>query len=97
MGTCVRFLSGEKVWIFAIDMDAKEDWDDFAQDGPNWGPAHERLVIVLEKDDVLLISLSFRTLHNIFTLRPSLIGGGMLWAECKTPTLRKESLCFAQN
>jgi hypothetical protein len=30
MGTCVRFLSGEKVWIFAIDMDAKEDWDDFA-------------------------------------------------------------------
>jgi hypothetical protein len=54
MGTWVRCLSGEKAWIFAPGMDAK-DWRDFARDGPSWCPADKGRVIIIEKDHVLLM------------------------------------------
>ncbi|GAB7336106.1 hypothetical protein MBLNU13_g08904t2 [Cladosporium sp. NU13] len=74
MGTWVRCLSGAKAWIFAPGMDAK-DWDDFARDGPSWCPAGKGRVIILEKDDVLLMPPGVRTLHTVFTLGPSLMEG----------------------
>jgi hypothetical protein len=96
MGTWVRCLSGEKAWIFAPGMDAK-DWGDFARDGPNWCPADKGRVIILGKDDVLLMPPGVRTLHTVFTLGPSLMEGGMLWDECNIPALLDELLWVAQN
>ncbi|GAB7336655.1 hypothetical protein MBLNU13_g10339t1 [Cladosporium sp. NU13] len=96
MGTWVRCLSGEKAWIFAPGMDAK-DWDEFARDGPSWCLAGKGRVIILEKDDVLLMPPGVRTLHTVFTLGPSLMEGGMLWDECKIPALLDELLWVAQN
>jgi hypothetical protein len=96
VGTWVRCLSGEKVWVFAPGMDAK-DWGDFARDGPHWCPADKGRVIILEKDDVLLLPPGVRTLHTVFTLGPSLMEGGMLWDECNIPALLDELLWVAQN
>ena len=77
MGTWVRCLSGEKAWIFAPGMDAK-DWGDFARDGPDWCPADKGRVTILEKDDMLLMPPGVRSLHTVYTLGPSLMEGGML-------------------
>ncbi|KAM0710552.1 hypothetical protein Q7P35_002223 [Cladosporium inversicolor] len=96
VGTWVRCLSGEKAWIFAPGMDAK-DWNDFARDGQNWCPAGKGRVIILEKDDVLLMPPGVRILHTVFTLGPSLMEGGMLWDECNIPALLDELLWVAQN
>jgi hypothetical protein len=84
-------LSGEKAWIFTPDIDVK-DWDDFARDGPTWHPADKGRVIILEKDDALLMPPGLRTLHTIFTLGPSLMEGGMLWDEYNIPALLEELL-----
>jgi hypothetical protein len=55
-----------------------KDWHDFTQEGPNWSPAKKGRVVVLEKDDVLLMPPGMRVLHTAFTLEPSLMEGGML-------------------
>jgi hypothetical protein len=96
VGTWVRCLSGEKAWIFAPGMDAK-DWNGFARDGQSWCPAGKGRVIILEKDDVLLMPPGVRILHTVFTLGPSLMEGGMLWDECNIPALLDELLWVAQN
>jgi hypothetical protein len=49
-------------------------------------------VIILEKDDALLMPPGLRTLHTIFTLGPSLMEGGMLWDEYNIPALLEELL-----
>ncbi|KAM0713360.1 hypothetical protein Q7P35_000812 [Cladosporium inversicolor] len=77
-------------------MDAK-DWDDFARDGKSWCPAGKGRVIILEKDDVLLMPPGVRTLHTVFTLGSSLMEGGMLWDECNIPALLDKLLWVAQN
>lgn len=96
VGTWVRCLSGEKAWIFAPGMDAK-DWDDFARNGPSWCPSDKGRVIVLEKDDVLLMPPGLRTVHTVFTLSPSVMEGGMLWDELNIPALLDALLWVAQN
>jgi hypothetical protein len=96
MGTWIRCLSGAKAWIFAPSMSGK-DWHDFTQEGPSWSPAEKGRVVVLEKDDVLLMPPGMRVLHTVFTLEPSLMEGGMLWDECNIPSLLDELLWVLQN
>jgi hypothetical protein len=96
MGTWIRCLSGAKAWIFAPNMSGK-DWHDFTQEGPSWSPAEKGRVVVLEKDDVLLMPPGMRVLHTVFTLEPSLMEGGMLWDECNIPSLLDELLWVLQN
>jgi hypothetical protein len=96
MGTWIRCLSGTKAWIFAPGMSGK-DWDNFTQEGPSWSPAEKGRIIVLEKDDVLLMPPGIRVLHTVFTLEPSLMEGGMLWDECNIPSLLDELLWVSQN
>jgi hypothetical protein len=52
--TWVRCLSGSKAWIFAPSMSDK-DWEDFAQVGEKWAPDGKGRVIIMEKDDILLM------------------------------------------
>jgi hypothetical protein len=96
IGTWIRCLFGTKAWIFAPNM-SEEDWYDFTQEGPSWSPTEKGRVIVLEKDDVLLMPPGVRTLHTVFTLEPSLMEGGMLWDECNIPSLLDELLWVSQN
>ena len=96
MGTWIRCLFGTKAWIFAPNMSEK-DWHDFTQEGPSWSPADKGRVIVLEKDDVLLMPPGTRILHTVFTLEPSLMEGGMLWDERNIPSLLDELLWVSQN
>jgi hypothetical protein len=96
MGTWVRCLSGSKAWIFAPGM-SDEDWKDFAQHGDKWSPGDKGRVIILEKDDVLLMPPGLRVLHAVFTLENSLMEGGMLWDECNIPDLLDELLWVGQN
>jgi hypothetical protein len=96
MGTWVRCLSGSKAWIFAPGM-SDEDWKDFAQLGEKWSPGDKGRVIILEKDDVLLMPPGLRVLHAVFTLETSLMEGGMLWDECNIPQLLNELLWVGQN
>jgi hypothetical protein len=72
-------------------MDAK-DSDSSTRDGPDSCPADKACVIVLVKDNLLLIPHSVRTFHNVFTLGPRLMEGGMLWDMCDIPALLKELL-----
>jgi hypothetical protein len=96
MGTWIRCLFGTKAWIFAPNMSEK-DWYDFTQEGPSWSPADKGRVVVLEKDDVLLMPPGTRMLHTVFTLEPSLMEGGMLWDEQNIPSLLDELLWVSQN
>jgi hypothetical protein len=96
VGSWVRCLSGSIAWIFAPSM-SDRDWDDFAQDGARWCPGAKGRVIVLEKDDVLLIPPGVRVLHTIFTLETSFIAGGMLWDEYNITTLLDELLWAKRN
>jgi hypothetical protein len=96
VGTWIRCLSGSKAWIFAPSMSDK-DWDDFAQDGERWSPGDKGRVIVLEKDDVLLMPPGLRVLHTVFTIETSLMEGGMLWDEYSIPQLLEELLWVGQN
>lgn len=96
VGSWVRCLSGSIAWIFAPSM-SDRDWDDFAQDGARWCPGAKGRVIVLEKDDVLLIPPGVRVLHTIFTLQTSFIAGGMLWDEYNITTLLDELLWAKRN
>jgi hypothetical protein len=96
MGTWVRCLSGSKAWIFAPGM-SDEDWKDFAQHGDKWSPGDKGRVIILEKDDVLLMPPGLRVLHAVFTLEDSLMEGGMLWDEYNIPDLLDELLWVGQN
>jgi hypothetical protein len=96
VGTWVRCLSGVKAWIFAPGMDVK-DWEDFARDGPSWCPADKGRIIVLEKDDVLLMPPGLQTVHTVLTLSPSVMEGGMLWDELNIPALLDALLWVAQN
>jgi hypothetical protein len=77
IGTWVRFLFRTKAWIFAPNI-SEGDWHDFTQEGLSWSPAKKGRVVVLERDNVLLIPPGTRMLHTISTLEPSLIEGGML-------------------
>lgn len=95
-GTWVRCLSGSKAWVFASGMNDK-DWDDFTQQGPKWIPAGKGRVIILEKDDVLLMPPGLRALHAVFTIEPSLMEGGMVWDENNIPALLGELLWLSQN
>lgn len=74
-----------------------KDWDDFARDGASWSPAGKGRVIILEKDDVLLMPPGLRVLHTVFTLGTSLMEGGIIWDECNIPALLDELLWVAQN
>jgi hypothetical protein len=96
LGSWVRCLSGSTAWIFAPSM-SDTDWDDFAQDGARWFPGTKGRMIVLEKDDVLLIPPGVRVLHTVFTLETSLIAGGMLWDEYDIPNLLDELLWIGRN
>jgi hypothetical protein len=96
VGTWVRCLSGSKAWIFAPGM-SDIDWDDFAQHGERWAPSGKGRVIILEKDDVLLMPPGLRVLHTVFTLETSLMEGGMLWDEYNIPNLLDELFWVAQN
>jgi hypothetical protein len=96
MGTWIRCLFGTKAWIFAPNM-SEGDWYDFTQEGPSWSPADKGRVVVLERDDVLLMPPGTRMLHTVFTLEPSLMEGGMLWDENNIPSLLDELLWVSQN
>jgi hypothetical protein len=96
MGTWVRCLSGSKAWTFAPGM-SDGDWKDFAQHGEEWSPGVKGRVIILEKDDVLLMPPGLRVLHAVFTLETSLMEGGMLWDECNIPDLLDELLWVGEN
>ena len=74
-----------------------EDWDDFARDGACWSAAGKGRMIILEKDDVLLMPPGLRVLHAVFTLETSLMEGGMLWDEYNIPNLLHELLWVSQN
>ena len=95
-GTWIRCLFGTKAWIFVPNM-SEGDWHDFTQEGPSWSPAEKGRVVVLERDDVLLMPPGTRMLHTVFTLEPSLMEGGMLWDECNISSLLDELLWIAQN
>jgi hypothetical protein len=96
VGTWIRCLSGSKAWIFARGM-RDEDWKDFAQHGEKWSPGDRGRVIILEKDDVLLMPPGLRVLHAVFTVEDSLMEGGMLWDEYNIPKLLDELLWVGQN
>jgi hypothetical protein len=96
VGTWIRCLSGSKAWIFAPRMSDK-DWDDFAQDGAKWSPGDKGRIVILEKDDVLLMPPGLRVLHTVFTIETSLMEGGMLWDENNIPQLLDELLWVGQN
>jgi hypothetical protein len=83
-------------WIFARGM-RDEDWKDFAQHGEKWSPGDRSRVIILEKDDVLLMPPGLRVLHAVFNLETSLMEGGMLWDECNIPDLLDELLWVGEN
>jgi len=95
-GTWIRCLSGSKAWIFACGM-SDEDWNDFAQHGGRWVPGGKGRMVILEKDDVLLMPPGVRTLHAVFTLETSLMEGGMLWDECNIPDLLDELFWVGKN
>jgi hypothetical protein len=95
-GTWIRCLSGSKAWIFARGM-SDEDWNDFAQHGGRWVPGGKGRMVILEKDDVLLMPPGVRTLHAVFTLETSLMEGGMLWDECNIPDLLDELFWVGKN
>jgi hypothetical protein len=95
-GSWVRCLCGSKAWIFAPGMN-DEDWENFAQDGAQWSPGDKGRIIILEKDDVLLMPPGVRVLHTVFTLETSLMVGGMLWDEYNIQDLLDELLWVGQN
>lgn len=96
VGSWVRCLSGSIAWIFAPGM-SDTDWEDFAQDRTRWCPGTKGRVIILEKDDVLLMPPGVRVLHTVFTLETSLIAGGLLWDEYDIPSLLDELLWIGRN
>jgi len=95
-GIWARCLEGSKAWIFVFGM-RDEDWDDFASKGPSWTPGDKGRMIVLEKDDALLMPPGTRVLHTVFTIEPSLMEGGMVWDECNIPALLDELLWLSKN
>jgi hypothetical protein len=95
-GTWIRCLSGVGAWIFVSGM-SREDWDDFAQEGPSWDPADKGRVVVLEKDDVLFLPPGVRVLRSVFTLELSLSEGGILWDEYNIPALLEDLLWVSKR
>jgi hypothetical protein len=88
LGTWVRCLFGSKIWVIVPRMD-ENDWESFAREGCNWSPRGKARIVILEKDDVLLMPPGVRTVHAVFTPEPCLIEGGMLWDDnCLPETLQ---------
>jgi hypothetical protein len=96
LGTWVRCLVGRKVWLIVPHMD-QDDWNGFAQEGCNWSPRGKARIVMLEKNDVLLMPPSVRTVHAVFTPEPSLMEGGMLWDESSIPEILQGLLWVACN
>jgi hypothetical protein len=96
LGTWVRCLFGSKIWIIVPRMD-EDDWESFAREGCNWSPQGKARIVILEKDDVLLMPPGVRTVHAVFTPEPCLIEGGMLWDDNCLPEILQGLLWVGRN
>ncbi|KXT00640.1 hypothetical protein AC578_4019 [Pseudocercospora eumusae] len=75
-GTWVRNLDGVKLWMI---VPRSEVDDTFRIRGDSWSPGGKERLVILEKDDVLLMPPGTPVVHAVHSLRPSLMAGGMLW------------------
>jgi hypothetical protein len=96
VGTWVRCLVGRKIWSIVPRMD-ENDWEGFARESCNWSPGGKARILVLEKDDVLLMPPGLRAVHAVFTPEPSLMEGGMLWDVDNLPEILQGLLWIGRN
>jgi hypothetical protein len=96
VGTWVRCLVGCKIWVIVPGM-VQDDWESFAREGCNWSPGDKARILILEEDDVLLMPPGLRTVHAVFSPKPCLMEGGMLWDECSLPEILEGLLWIARN
>jgi len=78
--TWVRNLCGVKFWMIVRNTEMEEDdWAAFLQSGSHWKPNGKERLVVLETDDVLIMSPGIRIIHAVLTPESNLMEGGMFW------------------
>ncbi|KAK3616171.1 hypothetical protein LTR22_027161 [Elasticomyces elasticus] len=89
-GMWLRNLKGGiKYWMVIPEASMVSEQGAFKNKGDEWLPGGRERLIVLQKDDVLLIPPDLRVVHAVHSPVSCLTEGGMLWDEMNTlETLR---------
>ncbi|KAK4906466.1 hypothetical protein LTR49_024393 [Elasticomyces elasticus] len=80
-GIWLRNLEGIKYWMIISEASMASEWEAFKDKGDEWLPGGRERLIVLEKDDVLLVPPGLRVVHAVHSPVTCLTEGGMLWDE----------------
>lgn len=78
-GTWTRNLQGTSYFMIVPEKEMGSKWKTFAKQGDQWLPCGKERLVVLEKDDVLLIPPGSRVVHAIHSASDCLTEGGILW------------------
>lgn len=84
-GSWTRVLEGTMYVMIVSGNKMASEWENFAQNPATWAPRGMHRLIVLEKDDVLLIPPGSRALHASHCASDCLTEGGILWDSFHVP------------
>jgi hypothetical protein len=96
-GTWIRNLEGIKYWMIVPETEMALEWDNFADEGNEWLPSGKERLIVLEKDDVLLMPPGLRVVHAVHSPVSGLMEGGMLWDSLNVLEILRSILWICEN
>ncbi|SMY30275.1 unnamed protein product [Zymoseptoria tritici ST99CH_1A5] len=83
-GTWVRCLSGSAMWIISPPLN-KTSWQQYLAGEASWPRNAEARILLLEKDDVLVIPSGMRIARAVFVPEACTMEGGSFWDECSIP------------
>ncbi|KAF4547291.1 Hypothetical protein D9617_48g089520 [Elsinoe fawcettii] len=95
-GTWVRVLSGTKLWFIPNDM-SESDWEAFRNLGPAWIPSKTCKIVILERNDVLVMRPGQRTVHAAMSLDLCVLQGGMFWDYDEVEGTLEDLIWLANN
>jgi hypothetical protein len=80
-GTWIRNLDGTQFYTIVAESAMESEWANFVQAGVAWDPSGRERLIVLERDDVLLIPPGSRIVHAVQSPVDCLVDVGRIWDE----------------
>ncbi|KJX96127.1 hypothetical protein TI39_contig805g00003 [Zymoseptoria brevis] len=83
-GTWVRCLSGSAMWIISPPLN-KSSWQQYLAGEASWPRNAEARILLLKKDEVLLIPAGMRIARAVFVPETCVMEGGSFWDECSIP------------
>ena len=96
-GKWIRVLEGTSYLLVVPEAEMTSEWKAFAEQGRNWLPRGRERLIVLDKDDVLLIPSGSRIVHGVHSASDCLTEGGILWDSLNIVNILRSILWACEN